>query len=43
MDRQEYIEKNKRWLSDIAYGKLKQPGIPGCSTLIFEIELINVM
>lgn len=26
-----------------AYGKLNQPGIPGGSTLIFEIELINVM
>lgn len=25
------------------YGKLNQPGIPGGSTLIFEIELINVM
>lgn len=26
-----------------AYGKINQPGIPGGSTLIFEIELINVM
>ena len=25
-----------------AYGKYNQPGIPGGSTLIFEIELINV-
>lgn len=25
------------------YGKLNQPGLPGGSTLIFEIELINVM
>ena len=25
------------------YGKLNQPGIPGGSTIIFEIELINVM
>lgn len=25
-----------------AYGKLNQPGIPGGSTLIFEIELISV-
>lgn len=25
-----------------AYGKLNQPGIPGGSTLIFDIELINV-
>lgn len=25
------------------YGKLNQPGIPGGSTLIFEIELVNVM
>lgn len=29
--------------ADKAYGKLNQPGIPGGSTLIFEIELINVM
>lgn len=26
-----------------AYGKINQPGIPGGSTLVFEIELINVM
>ena len=26
-----------------AYGKFNQPGIPGGSTLIFDIELINVM
>lgn len=26
-----------------AYGTLNQPGIPGGSTLIFEIELINLM
>lgn len=26
-----------------AYGRINQPGIPGGSTLIFEIELINVM
>lgn len=26
-----------------AYGKINQPGIPGGSTLIFEIELISVM
>ncbi len=25
------------------YGKINQPGIPGGSTLIFEIELVNVM
>ncbi len=25
-----------------AYGKMNQPGIPGGSTLIFDIELINV-
>lgn len=25
-----------------AYGKINQPGIPGGSTLIFEIELLNV-
>ncbi len=29
--------------ADKAYGKLNQPGIPGGSTLIFEIDLINVM
>lgn len=29
--------------ADKAYGKLNQPGIPGGSTLIFEIELINVV
>ena len=26
-----------------AYGKISQPGIPGGSTLIFEIELVGVM
>ena len=26
-----------------AYGKISQPGIPGGSTLIFDIELISVM
>lgn len=25
-----------------AYGKLNQPGIPGGSTLVFDIELVNV-
>lgn len=29
--------------ADKAYGRLNQPGIPGGSTLIFDIELINVM
>ena len=29
--------------SDKAYGKTNQPGIPGGSTLIFDIELINVL
>lgn len=28
--------------ADKAYGKISQPGIPGGSTLIFEIELINI-
>lgn len=28
--------------ADKAYGKLNQPGIPGGSTLIFEIELIDI-
>ncbi len=29
--------------ADKAYGKINHPGIPGGSTLIFEIELINVV
>ncbi|MCM1450508.1 MAG: FKBP-type peptidyl-prolyl cis-trans isomerase [Clostridiales bacterium] len=29
--------------ADKAYGRLNQPGIPAGSTLIFEIELLNVM
>lgn len=29
--------------ADKAYGKLNQPRIPGGSTLIFEIELLNVI
>ena len=28
--------------SDMGYGKFAQPGIPSCSTLIFEIELLAV-
>ena len=28
--------------ADKAYGKINQPGIPGGSTLIFEIELIGI-
>ena len=28
--------------SEMAYGNLSQPGIPGGSTLIFEIELIGI-
>lgn len=28
--------------ADMGYGKLSQPGIPGGSTLIFEIELVGV-
>ncbi len=29
--------------ADKAYGRLNQPGIPGGSTLIFDIELLNCM
>lgn len=29
--------------AEMGYGRLSQPGIPGGSTLIFEIELIGVM
>ncbi len=29
--------------ADKAYGRFSQPGIPGGSTLIFEIDLLNVM
>lgn len=29
--------------AELAYGKYDQPGIPGGSTLIFEIELLSVM
>lgn len=29
--------------ADKAYGRLNQPGIPGGSTLIFDIELLGVM
>lgn len=28
--------------SELGYGKLSQPGIPGGSTLIFEIELLGI-
>lgn len=28
--------------AEVAYGKYAQPGIPGSSTLIFEIELVSV-
>ena len=28
--------------SDMGYGKFSQPGIPGGSTLIFEIELLGI-
>ncbi|MBF1047709.1 MAG: FKBP-type peptidyl-prolyl cis-trans isomerase, partial [Porphyromonadaceae bacterium] len=29
--------------AELAYGKYDQPGIPGGSTLIFDIELLSVM
>ena len=29
--------------AEMGYGKFSQPGIPGGSTLIFEIELVAVM
>ncbi len=29
--------------AEMGYGRFSQPGIPGGSTLVFEIELINVM
>ena len=28
--------------AEMGYGKFSQPGIPGCSTLIFEIELLGI-
>ena len=28
--------------ADMGYGKFSQPGIPGGSTLIFEIELLGI-
>lgn len=28
--------------AEVAYGKFSQPGIPGGSTLIFEIELFGI-
>ena len=28
--------------AEMAYGKLSQPGIPGGSTLIFDMELLSV-
>ena len=39
MAKREYIQANKDWLG---YGKFSQPGIPGGSTLIFEIELLGI-
>lgn len=49
MSKQEYIQANKQWLADKAkeegvkaLGKFSQPGIPGGSTLIFEIELLGI-
>jgi FKBP-type peptidyl-prolyl cis-trans isomerase len=29
--------------AEMGYGNISQPGIPGGSTLIFEIELLGVM
>ena len=28
--------------AEMGYGKFSQPGIPGCSTLIFEIDLLGI-
>ena len=42
----DYINKNREWLAakvaEQGYGRMNQPGIPGGSTLIFEIELLGV-
>ena len=28
--------------AELGYGRFSQPGIPGCSTLVFEIELLGI-
>ena len=38
MNKRDYIQANKDWLD----AKFSQPGIPGGSTLIFEIELLGI-
>jgi len=45
MAKREYIEANKEWLAAKAKEdgvKALPPGIPGGSTLIFEIELLSI-
>nr|WP_311447813.1 FKBP-type peptidyl-prolyl cis-trans isomerase [uncultured Porphyromonas sp.] len=41
------MHEGERWElylpAELAYGKYDQPGIPGGSTLIFDIELLSVM
>ena len=41
------MHEGERWKlylpAELAYGKYDQPGIPGGSTLIFDIELLSVM
>ena len=45
MNKREYKQANKDWLeakSKEEGVKVSQPGIPGGSTLIFEIELLGI-